>query len=85
MREKIIDIIYSCWSDGTFGKTEPPEVEETLRTIEEHFHASPESYLFLEDTILNLLGLYEKISFIHGFSLGIDLTSGKLFQDTIVS
>ena len=78
MREKIIDIIYSCWSDGTFGQTEPPEVAETLHSLEEHFHTSPESYLFLETTILNLCGLYEKTAFINGFSIGLDFASGKL-------
>ena len=78
MREKIIDIIYSCWSDGLFGRTEPPEVEKTLTAIENHFQASPDSYLFLEDTILNLVGLYEKTAFISGLSIGLDIVTGRI-------
>lgn len=78
MREKLIELIYSCWSDGSFGYTEPPEVEDALRSIEQHFQASPESYLFLEDIILNLIGLYEKTAFIGGFTMGLDFASGKL-------
>ena len=85
MQEKFIGILYSCWSGGDFGKTEPPEVAETLHSIEEYFHSAPVNYIFLEDALLNLLGLCEKNAFIHGFSLGVDLVSGKLFQDTIVS
>lgn len=78
MREKIIELIYSCWSDGTFGRTEPPEVEATLQSLEEHFHTSPENYLFLESVILSLCGLYEKTAFISGFNMAVDLVTGKL-------
>lgn len=78
MREKIIELIYSYWSGGEFGHTEPIEAEETLRSLEEHFLASPETYLLLETIILNLCGLYEKTAFIGGFTLGVDLITGKL-------
>lgn len=81
MKERILDAIFDGWCDGECGQrqAELPEVQKTINDFCERFHATRTDELFIERTLMNLICTYEKNAFTEGFSICLDLLTGKIF------
>lgn len=82
IKEKITDTIFDLWTDGVFGcKTELEKVQEdTIDKIMERYSLPCEERFFIESNVMASVCMHEKNAFYQGFSLGLDLMLGKLFN-----
>ncbi|MDC7290181.1 hypothetical protein NXH76_20515 [Blautia schinkii] len=82
MRKRIIDAIFDGWCEGEFGmKTdEGPARCEAITNIAEHFEASIDDSIFIEEQINEAICEKEKITFRDAFYLCLELLNGNVFK-----
>lgn len=81
-KEKIIEAVFSGWCDRDYGNKgkELPVIDQTIMGIGEHFNASEEDQLYIEAVVMNAICENEKMAFMQGFEMCLELLNGSLFQ-----
>ena len=84
MKQKILEAIFTVWRESESYPRECPEVQQVMDSIRDHFNATWKDELFVETQVMVAVCVSERAAFWNGLILGINLASGRLFDNNIL-
>lgn len=82
MRKRIIEAIFDGWCEGEYG-TKPKKETDAQNAIDKIcgcLSLSEKEELCVEENLMDAVCAHEKIAFVHGFCLCLELLNGNLIK-----